>query len=171
MAPLGSLCRNLRTTVSLTAVLILAGCASSAEREAETRREKQQAETVAEILATPLDQEEYGAPRRCISSRAYNSFQPLGDRYLLFEGLGDKLWLNEVRGHCPQLEHAHNLAFRQRGMQLCELDQFKIVDWFAWSRYQRWPWDWMEGIPCTLGRFQPVSEEQVESLRAALDED
>jgi len=147
----------------LLPVLLAAGCASGPEQP-----EAAQSEALEEILSQPLDAEEYGKPRRCISEYAYRDFEPLGDRFVVFEGPGNRPWLNELRGRCPGLDRASTLAFRNRGFQLCELDQFKVTDVFAWERYQRWPWRWMDGIPCTLGRFQPISAEQLEALRATL---
>jgi len=150
-------------TLVLTA-LLASGCASSPPGPAEVPR----AEALEDIPSQPLDVDEYGKPRRCISQYAYRDFEPLGERFLVFEGPGGKLWLNELRGRCPGLDRSSTLAFRNRGFQLCELDQFKVTDWFAWERYQRWPWRWMDGIPCTLGKFQPISAEQLEALRATL---
>jgi len=143
--------------------LLLAGCAASPGQP-----QAEQAEALEDILARPLDAEEYGKPRRCISEYAYRDFEPLGERFVVFEGPGGRLWLNELRGRCPGLDRASTLAFRNRGIQLCELDRFKVTDWFAWERYQRWPWQWMDGIPCTLGKFRPISTEQLEALRATL---
>lgn len=153
--------------VAVTVMLALGGCAAT-EQQAEQQAARE--ETLEQILSQPLDAEEYGTPRRCVSSFVSRDFQPLGEQHLLFEGRGDQLWLNELRGRCPGLRHAQALAFDSRGSQICELDRFKVADVFQWSRFQRWPWDWMDGIPCTLGKFQPVSPEQVEALRAALDQ-
>ncbi|MEQ8860536.1 MAG: DUF6491 family protein [Pseudomonadales bacterium] len=149
----------------LVAGLLVVGCASApADREASERRQ----ETVADILNQPLDAEEYGTPRRCMSEIALRDFEPLGDRYLVFEGSRGTLWLNELKGRCPGLDRGRTLAFRNQSFQVCEFDQFLVSDWFVWSRYRRWPWNWTDGIPCTLGKFQPVSGDQVDALRAAL---
>lgn len=125
-------------------------------------------EELATILSQPLEGDAYGDSRRCISSFSARDYSAVGDRYLVFDGPGKTLWLNELRGRCPGLTRASALAFRQQGSQICALDHFKVTDWFVWSRYQRWPWEWLDGVPCTLGRFQQVSAEQVEALRAAL---
>lgn len=149
---------------ALLTVLIWAGCAgrqSPEQQAAETER-------LEVILSEPLDADEYAPPRRCISQFVYRDFDALGDRYVLFEGPGDTLWLNELHGRCPGLARADALAFDNRGGQLCEFDRFKITDWFHSSRFQRWPWDWLEGIPCTLGKFRPVTPGQVQALRGAL---
>lgn len=150
----------------LAAAALLGGCAASPpdpEQQARTEARLQ------EILSEPLDPEEYGEPRRCISRLTYRDFDPIGDRYLVFEGSHDRLWLNELRGRCPGLRRSNALIFEMRGMQICDMDQFKITDWFIWSRYRRWPWHWIDGVPCTLGKFQPVTAAQVEAVRAALE--
>ena len=147
--------------------LVLIGCAAT-PGNGEGRAEVE--ESVADILSQPLDAEEYGTPRRCISSMGYRNFQVISDRYVLFEGAGRRLWLNELRGRCPGLRRATALAFDMRGNQICDLDRFKPADWFDRPRFRRWPWDWMDNVPCTLGRFQPVTEEQVEALRAAVQQ-
>jgi hypothetical protein len=151
----------------LLAALICAGCAGP-QRAPEEQAQVQ--EKLEDILSQPLDAEEYGTASRCISQYAYRDFEPLGEQYVLFEGTGGKLWLNELRGRCPGLRHGSALAFDMRGSQICDLDRFKVTDWFHWSRYRRWPWDWVEGIPCTLGKFQPVSAEQAEAIRATLSD-
>lgn len=158
--------RPLVRLLCLAFVSIVAGCAATSAERAEDRAATE--ETLERILSEPLDEAEYGKPRRCISQYAYRDFEPLGERFVVFEGPGNRLWLNELRGRCPGLDRASTLAFRNRGFQLCELDQFKVTDVFAWERYQRWPWRWMDGIPCTLGKFQPISTEQLEALRATL---
>lgn len=150
---------------ALAAALLLAGCAASPERAEQQARQQ---EAIDDILSQPLDEEEYGKPRRCISERAYHDFEPLGDRYVVFKGLGGKLWLNELRGRCPGLERGRTLVFKTQGFQICELDRFYVSDWFIWERYQRWPWEWTSGIPCTLGEFRPITEEQLEAMRATL---
>lgn len=156
--------RSLRLCVPMALCLAIGGCAAT---PAEERAEENEA--LEDILSQPLDRDEYATPRRCISQYAYRDFEPVGDRYVLFEGPGDKLWLNELRGHCPGLRHATALAFENRGNQICDLDRFKITDLFAWARFRRWPWEWVEGIPCTLGKFQPVTPAQVEAIEAALE--
>jgi hypothetical protein len=150
----------------LGSLLVLVGCAASQPDPQEQAR----VEALEDILNQPLDAEEYGTPRRCISSFTYRNFEPLSDRYLLFEGPRDQLWLNELRGRCPGLRRGSALAFDMRGNQICDLDRFKVTEWFQWPRYRRWPWDWLDGVPCTLGKFQPVSEAQVEAIRATLSD-
>ena len=155
---------------ALSASLVLAGCAVSPE--AESRRQAIETE-IAAILDQPLDPAEYGEPRRCLSEGELRNFEALDDRRIVFEGRRGKLWLNTLRATCPDLEHAQVLRLRSISFtQVCELDRFLPADWFYWPWYRRWPWTydrgWGMAISCTLGEFQPVTEEQVAEIRAVL---
>jgi hypothetical protein len=148
----------------LVTLAVVGACASQQEPQERARVK----ESIDQILSQPLSEEEYVKPRRCISQFAYRDFEPLGDRYLLFKGTGNKLWLNELKGTCPGLHRSTALAFDLHGSQICELDRFKVSDWFEWAHYRRWPWHWLDGVPCTLGKFQPITAEQLEAVRATL---
>ena len=56
---------------------------------------------------------------------------------------------------------------------MCEMDTFYVADWFGWPWYRRWPWYWGWGwgasASCTLGKFQPVTEQQVDAIERVLD--
>ena len=55
---------------------------------------------------------------------------------------------------------------------MCELDTFQVADWFDWPWYRRWPWhwggNWGMGPRCMLGKFQPVTADQVAEIEAVL---
>jgi hypothetical protein len=147
------------------AAVLAVGCAA-APTEAE-RRERID-ETVAGILSEPLPDDAYDTSRRCISRASIRDFEVLSDRHLLFEGPRGTFWLNELRGRCPGLNRHRTLVFEAHGMQLCDMDQITVTDLWYWPRYQRWPWQWIDGVRCSLGRFQPVTEDQADALREAL---
>ena len=156
----------------LAASLIIAGCASSPERE--IARQETEA-VIASILSEPLDPEVYGEARRCLADREYRNFRALDDRRMLFEGRGDQLWLNTLRSRCPDLQHHSVLVVRSfSARRMCDMDTFQATDWFDWPWYRRWPWRWGSswgmGMRCTLGTFQPVTESQVAEIEAALDQ-
>jgi hypothetical protein len=168
-----------RRWLALLAVFVLGACAAAPEREQQTQVE----EDLATILSEPLDADEYGESRRCVSSLALRNFEVLDDRFVLFEGPRGQFWLNELRMRCPGLRTGPTsaLIFESRaGAQVCDLDRFAASDdWFlahreqrrAWyrpSRFERQlPWD---TIPCTLGAFQAVSAEQAEAIRATFSQ-
>lgn len=161
---------NLAVYAVCTAALLCTGCATSPE--AQDRREAMAAD-IAEILSLPLDPAEYGTTKRCLSDHEYFSYRPLGDKHLLFEGRGDRLWVNTLRMACPDLRYGDVLVVRKfSGSRLCDADTFEVADWFSWPWYRRWPWHWGTnwgiGTRCALGKFQPVTQAQVNEIEALL---
>ena len=155
---------------ALAASLLLAGCATSPE--AEQQRLQKQA-SIAEILSQPLDPTEYGEVKRCLSDMDFRRFEALDDRHILFEGRRDRLWINTLRGPCPDLRFGDVLIVRQfSSTRMCDMDSFEVAEWFDWPWYRRWPWrwglDWGVGMRCTLGKFQPVTQEQVDEIKAVI---
>lgn len=140
--------------------------------EAEERRQAIESD-IADILSVQLDPAEFGETRRCLADSEYRSFRALDDRRILFEGRRGRLWLNTLRTHCPDLRFGDVLVVRSfSAMRMCDMDSFQVTDWFDWPWYRRWPWhwggNWGMGTPCSLGRFQPVTEAQVEEIEALL---
>ncbi len=157
------------------ALLVPMVCCSSCaiSEEAQMRREAVEADIQA-ILSEPLDKEQYGDIERCLSRHEYRSFRALDDKRLPFEGRRGKLWINTLRHRCPDLRHATVLRVRSFSSmgRMCDMDTFAADDWFVWPWYRRWPWywgrTWSTGMTCALGKFQPVSEAQVEAIEAAI---
>ena len=164
--------RASKTLVSIacTTTLLIAGCASSPEAE-ERRLEKQA--SIADILSQPLDPAEYGEVKRCLADVEYRSFKALDEKHILFEGRGDELWINTLRAPCSDLRHGDVLIIRKfSGRRLCDMDTFEVADWFNWPWYRRTPWNWGTtwgvGMRCTLGKFQPVTQAQVDEIEAVI---
>lgn len=153
------------------AALLLAGCATTPDM-AKRRQEVEM--DIDEILSVQLDPAEFGDARRCLSDSDYRSFRPLGDRHILFEGRQGKLWINTLRGRCHDLRHGDVLVVRSfSATRMCDMDSFQVADWFDWPWYRRWPWhwggSWSTGMRCSLGKFQPVLQGQVQEIEALLD--
>ena len=161
--------RNVALTCALA--LVLAGCASAPE--IEERRAAINAD-IDEILSLTLDSEELGEPERCISEAQYRNFRALGDRHMLFEGSRDRLWVNTLRGRCVDLAHGDYLITRPfSARRLCDGDRFEVAEWFDRPFYRSWPWTWGRwptGPSCTLGKFQPVTQGQVDEIEALLED-
>lgn len=156
--------------LACAALLLLAGCATSPE--SETRRLAAQAD-IDQILSMPLDPTEFGETKRCLSDNEFRSFRALDDRHILFEGRRDKRWINTLRMSCPDLRWGDVLVVRQFSeMRMCDADRFQVADWFDWPWYRRWPWRWGSGwgtrMQCSLGKFQPVTADQVVEIEAVL---
>ena len=149
------------------ALLLVAGCASAPEDE--ERRQAIEAD-IQDILALSLDDER--KPLRCLSELQYRGMRPLDDKHVLFTGTGGKLWVNTLRNRCYDLRHGSVLRVRSHSLsRICDTDRFAVDDWFEWPWYSRWPWrwgTWSSGMTCTLGKFYPVTEGQVEEIEAVI---
>lgn len=155
---------------ALVAALLLSGCATSPE--AEARRETMERD-IAEILSVPLDAAEHGKTKRCLSDAEYRGFRVIDDRRILFRGSRNRLWLNTLRTRCSDLRFSTMLRVKSLSWgRICDTDTFYAGDWFDWPWYRRWPWHWGSSwgteIPCRLGKFQPVTEDQVAEIEDVL---
>ncbi len=162
---------KLALILACIALLFLVGCATSPE--AESRRLAIEADIDA-ILSQPLDPAGLPEMKRCLADNDYRHFRALDERHILFEGRSDRLWVNTLRGRCSDLRYGDVLVVRSfSGMRLCDMDRFAVADWFDWPWYRRWPWQWggswHTGMSCTLGKFQPVTADQVAEIEAVLD--
>jgi len=148
------------------ALLLLPGCASSPE--ADARRANMEAD-IDEIMSYELDPAEYGETKKCLSKHEYDSFRPLGDRHILFEGRRDKLWINTLRGRCHDLRHGNALVVKMNTVsRMCDMDRFAATEWFDYPRYPG-AGGWGTGVPCSLGKFHPVTAAQVAEIESVLD--
>lgn len=146
---------------------LLGGCASGGpeaeERRAEAEaRDQAKQEALEDILNTPLSSEAYtGEEERCLSTFTYRSVEVLDDQHVLFKGSGDQMWLNKLRSRCVGLRPDETLRFEIRNNRVCDLDSFQSLDRFGFLR---------ASATCTLGKFTPVTPEQVEAIEVAFKE-
>ncbi|MEQ8857211.1 MAG: DUF6491 family protein [Pseudomonadales bacterium] len=142
----------------------LVGCAASGPA-AEERQAQAQArqEALQDILSTPLSAADYtGDQERCLSSYAYRSVDVLDDQHVVFKGSGERLWLNKLRTRCIGLRPDEILQFEMRNNRVCDLDNFQAMDSFMYTA--------RTSGTCTLGKFMPVSPEQMEAIELAFKE-
>lgn len=144
---------------------IVTGCAGT--EEIEERRAAINAD-IDEILSLTLESEDFGEPERCISETQYRNFKPLGDRHMLFKGSRDRLWVNTLRGRCFDYRDGDVLITRPfSARRLCDGDRFEVAEWFDLPRsVGRLP----TGPTCSFGKFQPVSQGQVDEIEALLED-
>ena len=148
----------------IAAILLLTGCATPSPL-AESRKQAVEAD-IDDILSYELDPTEVGEPRRCLSETAYRSYRALGDRHLLFEGRGDKQWINVLRARCTALQHGDIFVMkRSSGGKLCDMDQCQIVNSLGTTSWR----DLGTGPTCALGEFKPVTGAQVEEIEKRLE--
>ena len=167
---------GVRRALVVACVAAVAACASAPDREALKARQKVADEQVAAILAAPPEEGgEAAAPERCLRSTDWRNYRALDDRYLLFEGTRDRLWLNTLPMRCPDLRFSSVLTVRSIGSinRMCQSDTFRAGDWFDMPWFRRWPWQWTQpwhtGAVCVLGPFRRINARQLDAIEEALD--
>ena len=123
------------------------------EPETETRTK---AEILQAILTETLPESEYRDMTRCLMKRSYRTVEVLSDRYLLFKGSKDRVWVNRLRHRCPGLRTNQILIFEQFSTSLCATDQVSGTD-RGFGRT----------ASCILGRFEKINEQRADALKEA----
>lgn len=160
-----------RHAIYVASAVLLLGAACATSPEADNRRLARAAEIDA-ILSLQPDPAEYGETKHCLADHEFRTFRPLDDRHILFEGRRGRLWISTLRTRCPDLRWGDVLVVRQfSSTRICDTDRFEVAHWFEWPWYRRWPWNWGRfgvGVHCTLGEFQPVTEQQLARLEEVM---
>jgi Family of unknown function (DUF6491) len=115
---------------------------------------------IALILDEPLSESKYSEAVRCLSIANYRSVEVLDTGHLLFWGNGGRVWLNQLRTACYGLTNDQILQFRMTGPRVCEMDRFQGLD--------RYSPGLITSPICSLQRFELITDEQANRLRAAL---
>lgn len=139
-------------------VLLLAGCAGDATKPDFEAQE----ESIDQILTQPLAEEEYAKEVRCLATYTYNSVEVLDSRHVVFKGTGGRFWLNRLRNRCLGLRRYDTLKFELRGSQICDLDSFESISISLGAPTRT-------SAMCSLGTFTPMTEEQLEAVKIALE--
>ena len=126
---------------------------ASLERTSETARQ------ATSPLRTLLSDNAVAETENCIYARNVRSVEILDERAIVLRGSHDRYWLNEFRHKCAGLRKNMTLSLSRYGSQICANDRVQ-----AQERGDIGPI-----ASCRLGKFQPVAEEQVASLKAELD--
>lgn len=142
----------------MLAAALAAGCASAPVEEDAAEDAPL---SVEEILAAAPSAEDYGQSTRCLSTHAYVNVDVLDNQTLVFQGRGDRAWLNRLRRPCLGLRRNDALSFELHENRLCSLDTFTGIDAFMGSLERG-------SAICSLGEFEVISREQAAALKEAL---
>ncbi len=143
---------RITTFVMFTAMAVVAaGCAGKAENKGPPP-------SVEAILASSLTESDYGKPERCLKVSDYQKIRVLDRQHLLFEGRGDKVWLNKLRTECPGLRKNAILRLDILTSRVCNLDTVTSIE------VRRYYVDRLSAT-CSLGPFMQIPREQAEFLK------
>jgi hypothetical protein len=98
----------------------------------------------AQLSTAIRDYEASGPPVACVNLRDLRGNRSVGGA-IVFDGLGDRLWVNRPAGGCPDIGLGRALQTRTSGSQLCRGDIATVFDTANGMTYGG----------CGLGDFQP----------------
>jgi hypothetical protein len=97
--------------------------------------------------------------KRCLNARSIRGIDVIDDNYVVFEIQGRRLYLNALPKSCVGLSRDRRFSYDTYTRSLCARDKIRILKEAGNGFY--------EGKACSLGRFQPIS---VEDLQLFIDE-
>ena len=102
------------------------------------------------------DDEASDEPLRCLSMNSIRSTKVVDDQRVLFFQARDKIFLNRLDRECLGLARYGTFTYKvqsgARHARLCDTDSITVLETTR------------SGLNCGLGRFQPLSQDEVESL-------
>ena len=104
------------------------------------------------------DDEASDEPVRCVSMNSIRSTRVVDDTRVLFFQARDKVFLNRLDRECLGLARYGTFEYRvqsgARHARLCDTDSISVIETSG------------RGLNCGLGRFEPLTQDQVENLLA-----
>ena len=93
-------------------------------------------------------------PRDCVMLNRIRRTEVIDDRTILFHLRGGDVLRNYLPKTCPNLEREERFGYRTGTRQLCYIDTITVLERGG-----------VGGFTCELGRFYPMSPEDVVELR------
>ena len=104
-----------------------------------------------------LADEVFGEPQRCVNTRGVSHTEILDDSTVVFHMYGSMVYLNRLPHRCNGLRRSDAFSYELRTSRLCDIDTIRAVDYFGGTL--------RPGIACPLGKFHPITDEQLDLLR------
>ena len=94
--------------------------------------------------------EQTGPAESCVSLRNLRGNRSVGEGAIVFEGQGDRIWVNRAPGGCPALTRSRAIKTQTTSTQLCRGDIATVFDPTTGFHYGG----------CGLGEFTPYRRER-----------
>lgn len=113
---------------------------------------------LAAVWACAAGAQEPAPLENCVSLQRLDYTHVVDDQSILFYMNGKDVYLNALPNRCPTLQTEKRFLYRVTMNQLCHLDLITVIYDAGFG--------FMEGPSCRIGKFQPVSAEFANKLRA-----
>ena len=97
----------------------------------------------------------------CVWTRTLRRTEVLDDRNILFFMTGGKIYRNFLPRRCHSLSNRRAFSYETRVSQLCRSDRITVLDTLGFGG--------VPGPSCALGKFYPVTENEVEAMREQIE--
>lgn len=110
------------------------------------------------VVSTPLaaiadDEGIADDSKRCLNARSIRRTEVIDDNHIVFEIQGRRLFLNVLPKSCTGLSQDRRFSYEISTRSLCVHDKIRVLRESGRGVY--------EGKSCSLGRFQPVTVEEL----------
>ena len=97
-------------------------------------------------------------PVRCILPSRIDRTEVIDEQTIVFHMRGRDAYVNRLAYRCPRLAREKRFSYDVRTNRLCSVDTIFVLE--------RWGSGVSRGMPCGLGEFYPITEEEAELLSA-----
>ncbi|HEX8670045.1 MAG TPA: hypothetical protein VF727_16910 [Allosphingosinicella sp.] len=129
----------MKKILTFSCLAVAAGCTMNAPVDTAAR-----AEGEAELSAALANYQPAGPPVSCVEMRDLRGNRTEGDA-IVFDGPGDRIWVNRPAGGCPSMRLGRALQTRTTSTRLCRGDIATVFDPVSGSEFGG----------CGLGDFEP----------------
>lgn len=109
------------------------------------------------MCGTPVlaDDEEIAGDdsKRCLNARSIRGVDVIDDNHVIFEIQGRRIYLNALPKSCVGLSRERRFSYETHTRSLCARDKIRVLKEAGDGIYL--------GKSCSLGRFQPVTSEEL----------
>lgn len=113
-------------------------------------------------IASGTEEAEEEGVERCISLSRISRTEVLNDHNILFYMRGGQIYRNQLPHRCPGLRRQQPFMYRTSLSQLCDLDVVTVLHDHGFG--------FTPGASCGLGRFYPITKEEIKALKEARPE-
>ena len=114
------------------------------------------AATCASSAVAQRDDGDDNETQSCINLREVDRTRVPNENTILFYLRGGDVYRNNLPSRCPNLDFDERFMYRVTGNRLCDTDVITVVEDLGFGV--------LSGATCGLGPFQPITEEEAESL-------